>query len=170
MLGRVRAKVQVTVDQSETKSTEKRCWTWSIDPFIVLAQLIGVDLVPTATSCRLKWTLFYRIFCLLMNAFVYFDFLILFYHHFDEISHYFISEGEIVTKTYKWNLSIDCYSFFIGNFGCHLILILIIRNRWPSLNVAFRQSEFLLDTNFCLKLRRLSLVGVAYITVGVRYS
>lgn len=173
MPGQVR--VKVAVSQSTPETTEKRCWTWSIYPLVFLAQLIGVDLVSTSlatTSCRnrhKRWIMFYGVFCLLLNAFINIYTTVLYYHRYDEISRFYISEGNIVTKAYLWNLSIDGVSFVFGSISCHFVLIKIVRNRWSSLNTAFKQSEFLLDANFYAKLRRLSILGVAYITFGVRY-
>lgn len=172
---RVTVKVQVAVNQStlETKATEKRCWTWSIYPLVFLAQLVGVDLVQTHLTTtsrhRQKWIICFRVFCILLNFVVYVGSIILLYYELDQLALYFSVEGEIVTKTYLWNTSIDGFSFFMGGFGCHLILIMVIRNQWPCLVNAFRKSEPLLDEKFYLRLRRLSLIGVAYIFVEVRY-
>lgn len=179
----VRMPIRVTVQVrdtsegtlSESKSIEEKCWAWSVTPLVIMAQLIGVDLTnssaPTVASLhhRKRWILFLRSFLLLVNLVVNIDSLVVFHDSLLELSFYFLDTGEILTKTFLWNLVIDVFNIIVSNFFGHVFLLFVVRRRWPCLCDAFKQSQQLglRDTDSYSRVRIISWCGLIYILLGV---
>ena len=71
------------------------------------------------------------------------------------------------TMTRNLNLSIDYINWTSTSLMTHLSLLLVVRNYWPNLMRLYRLSVALFDRQFYFKLRRLSILGVAYVIISV---
>lgn len=156
----------------ETSEQQIIDWAWSIRPLIIWARiLLGVDLSDDSPSSdpHQLLTVAYGIFCFLLH--ISGEINSIYYLYSTQTVHVSLEQSYgllFVTTTATWNWTIDFINYVAHGIGVHFILVTVVQAQWKDLMKIFQrlQEEFP-DANY-IRIRRLSLFGVAYVILMVR--
>jgi len=146
---------------------------YSLRPILFWIRCLGIDLLQDQRNrhvCCLPywlWWLVYRLLALSLNLTSQID--VLYFLKNPELYISASSDGEIESATFTWNRIIDYTNHVVHGIGSHLILLIVIRSRWNQLLEALRRCEHMMDPNFYVRLRKITIFGVAYIVLLVKY-
>lgn len=155
----------------ETSEQQIIGWAWSIRPLIIWARILGVDLSDVSPSSDPhQWlTVAYGIFCFLLH--ISGEINSIYYLYSTQTVHVSLEQSYgllFVTTTATWNWTIDFINYVAHGIGVHVILVTVVQAQWKDLMKIFqRLQEDFLDENY-IQIRRLSLIGVAYVILMVR--
>ncbi len=161
-----------SLQETEAQSiTITKCWSWSIQPVVVWIRILGVNL-PDVYSTSCQWLnrcfmIFYGVLCFVANLLNVIT--ILYYLHASRIEDKLEFEGGLRfdTAVATWNLIIDYCNYAISGVGIHLLFLVVIQPRWLGLLETFQRSQITLSGKYFNRMRKMSLLGIAYIIFAV---
>ena len=146
---------------------------WSLRPIYVFFRCIGVafqlDWYRENRNNLMKWLiLLYCCVCFLLDAISQMNlvwFLCQSILYKSSLSSDWNTFHPNWTTAASWNNIIDMANYSIHNFGSHLICLFVVRNKWTDVVDSFLRFDF--DGSFLTKLRRITIIGIAYVTISV---
>ena len=143
-------------------------WLWSIQPLVIWARWLGVDLSNGDRPKFCWWFVLYSVFVFFIS--IIFQVLCLIYviDNHKEISITFTLENRFNSDTFSWNTVMDFVNFAVHSLGTHVIFLSAFRTRWNLLGEAFQNLESFLKFNFFSRIRKASILGLFWIILLVR--
>ena len=137
-------------------------------PILNWLRVIGIELkYDQSNRCRIVF-IFYQIGLFLGCISL----------HFSNIVELFVStegfevwvEEKVHTDTFRMVSKGDVINTFILAEGTHILLIIPLRSRWRNLWRSMQELRQLMASNFNDRLRRMNLIGIAYIILSVELT
>ena len=175
MFIRVDAVTQLPELEDPSRKDSKIDILWSLRPIIAFARCIGVEFQLDSYTAfdRNKFVKMlivgYCFVCLLLDTISQMNLARFLYQSIiykSSLSSDWNTFHPNWTAAASWNNIIDLTNYSIHNFGSHLIFIFIVRTKWTDVVGLIIRFEF--EDSFIVKLRRMSVIGITYITVLVR--
>lgn len=149
-------------------TSEKQQLLNNLRPILIWIRFLGIDLLKqqrnSNSSLFFYLWLAYGLLTLSLNFASQVDVL---YFFKNPESFRFVSGGQFESETFFWNIIIDYTNHAIHGVGSHLIFFIIIRCRSGRLLEALRSCEHIMEPSFFVRLRKLTIFGVAYIIILV---
>ena len=160
---------------TETRSVENgKCWSWSIQPLVTWIRILGVDLpevCSTSYQSRYRWWMtFYGIFCFAANALGQFE-VFSFLHVLQTKA---LSGTPERVEEFDWTKTtiliyiIDFCNYSVNGIGTQIIFLVVIRSRWIDLMDIFQKSQVHFNGEHYSQIRKMSIIGIAYIIIVVK--
>ena len=158
----------IKVGQANNPMVE-RDLNWCLGPILVPMRCIGVHFdSSTRTSSRWRFLAnLYRFSLLAINTTLQ---MILLYSLFTPFLDNYHSRSLTRTKTKKLHLDVlkvDIGMYVITNVLGHVILLLDVRKHWAPLLKTYQRIESRYRVNLNCKIRRLSIIGLFYVSTLV---
>lgn len=145
--------------------------SWSFRPLLIFIRCIGIHLpsgqnINCNTKCHLTRKLAVHTWiCLLFNFCSQVGDLYLIVEQMSTSET--IGQEPLDAITSYIYVIIDYSSYALAPLLCHLILLTIVRPRWAILMKSLHFLESQLDQQFFIKLRRITIIGTAFIILLV---
>lgn len=122
---------------------------WSLHPLVLLIRCIGVDLSfgeTTLSHNRTQLKTFYAAFSFFLDVAsrILSDFFI--FHTLSTLGK--VGQDNLNCFTSSINLIINYTNYCVAAIGTHLILLLVLRPKWPTLMHTFQRFEHKLEPKF----------------------
>ena len=138
-----------------------------LSPFLNWMEIFGVRPCPPKGS-KFRWFcwFFHRWVCLLLTiAVLTFNIFYFKCNTKDIVASLSISKNP--TKTFSWNVFIDYVNTIVHILSAHLSLFFILFKNWNGLQDALHQLSNCFNSEYKVKFRKISIIGIIYIILLV---